>query len=43
MIKAGAVSKPAMAERQRAAREKYFGSGKELPQIEKGQEMRPRW
>ncbi len=32
-----------MSEEQRAIREKFFGNGKELPPIEKGQEMRPRW
>lgn len=39
----GDTNKPVMSEEQRAAREKFFGSGKELPPIEKGQEMRPRW
>ncbi len=34
---------PHMSEEQRATREKFFGSGKALPPIEKGQEMRPRW
>jgi type IV secretion system protein TrbK len=34
---------PAMSEEQRATREKFFGTGKPLPPIEKGQEMRPRW
>ncbi|WP_234705592.1 entry exclusion protein TrbK [Sinorhizobium meliloti] len=34
---------PEMSEEQRATREKFFGTGKELPPIEKGQEMRPRW
>ena len=43
ILKTGDASKPAMSEEQRAAREKFFGSGKELPPIEKGQEMRPRW
>ena len=32
-----------MSEEQRATREKFFGTAKELPPIEKGQEMRPRW
>lgn len=32
-----------MREEQRATREKFFGTAKELPPIEKGQEMRPRW
>ncbi|WP_208245058.1 entry exclusion protein TrbK (plasmid) [Rhizobium sp. T1470] len=34
---------PQMSEEQRATREKFFGTGKALPPIEKGQEMRPRW
>ncbi|MBY5460785.1 entry exclusion protein TrbK [Rhizobium leguminosarum] len=34
---------PALTEEQRAVREKFFGSGKELPPIKEGQEMRPRW
>ncbi|APO77289.1 conjugal transfer protein TrbK (plasmid) [Rhizobium etli 8C-3] len=34
--------KPALTE-QRAARENFSGSGKELPPIKDGQEMRPRW
>jgi Ti type entry exclusion protein TrbK len=37
------TGKPALTEEQRAAREKFFGSDKELPQIKEGQEMRPRW
>lgn len=36
-------SAPEMSEERRLAREKLFGSKKELPPIEKGQEMRPRW
>lgn len=32
-----------MSDEQRAAREKFFGAGDELPPIKKGQEMRPRW
>lgn len=43
VIKAGETSTPAMTEEQRAVRERLFGSGKEPPPIEKGQEMRPRW
>ena len=35
--------KPALTEAQRAAREKSFGSGRELPPIKDGQEMLPRW
>lgn len=34
---------PALTEEQRAIREKFFGSDKELPPIKEGQEMRPRW
>jgi Ti type entry exclusion protein TrbK len=34
---------PAPTEEQRAAREMFFGSSKELPPIKDGQEMRPRW
>ncbi|MBY3522828.1 entry exclusion protein TrbK [Rhizobium laguerreae] len=33
----------AFTEEQRAVREKFFGSDKELPPIKEGQEMRPRW
>ena len=32
-----------MSDEQRATREKFFGTAKELPPIENGQEMRPRW
>ena len=35
--------KPSLTEELRAAREKFFGSGKDLPPIKDGQEMRPRW
>ncbi|WP_183907029.1 MULTISPECIES: entry exclusion protein TrbK [Rhizobium] len=34
---------PALTEEQRAVRENFFGSDKELPPIKEGQEMRPRW
>ncbi|WP_105439482.1 entry exclusion protein TrbK [Neorhizobium sp. T25_13] len=37
------TGKPALAEEQRAIREKIFGSNKELPPIKEGPEMRPRW
>jgi Ti type entry exclusion protein TrbK len=37
------ANKPALTEEQRAVREKFFGSNKELPPIKEGQEMRPRW
>ncbi|CDM60318.1 MULTISPECIES: entry exclusion protein TrbK [Rhizobium] len=36
------TGEPALTE-ERAAREEFFGSNKELPPIEDGQEMRPRW
>lgn len=35
--------KPTLTEEQRAVREKFFGSDKELPPFKDGQEMRPRW
>ncbi|WP_018240664.1 entry exclusion protein TrbK [Ensifer sp. BR816] len=35
--------KPALTHEQRAARERFFGFGRELPPIKDGQEMRPRW
>lgn len=35
--------KPTLTEEQRAVRETFFGSDKELPPIKDGQEMRPRW
>lgn len=34
---------PEMSAEQRITREKFFGTAKGLPPIEKGQEMRPRW
>ncbi|TCM76605.1 entry exclusion protein TrbK [Rhizobium sp. BK068] len=37
------TGKSSLTEEQQAAREKFFGSGKELPPIKDGQEMRPRW
>lgn len=37
------ANKPALTEEQRAIREQFFGSNKELPPIKEGQEMRPRW
>ncbi|WP_028055100.1 entry exclusion protein TrbK [Sinorhizobium medicae] len=35
--------KSSLTEQQRSARERFFGTGKELPPIKDGQEMRPRW
>lgn len=32
-----------MSDEQREARERFFGSNKELSPIEQGQEMKPRW
>ncbi|MBB4581538.1 MULTISPECIES: entry exclusion protein TrbK [Rhizobium] len=37
------TGKASLTEEQRATREKFFGSSKELPPIKEGQEMRPRW
>ncbi|MQB46064.1 entry exclusion protein TrbK [Rhizobium sp. ICMP 5592] len=37
------TGKPVLSEEQRAVREKFFGSSKELPLIKDGQEMRPKW
>ncbi len=36
-------TKAAMTEKQKATREKFFGTSKELPPIKDGQERRPRW
>ena len=43
LVQVNAPAAPEMSEEQRIAREKFFGTAKELPPIEKGQEMRPRW
>ncbi|KQV19715.1 entry exclusion protein TrbK [Rhizobium sp. Root1203] len=43
LIRGESFAAPQMSEEQRATREKFFGTGKALPPIEKGQEMRPRW
>ncbi|NLS07303.1 entry exclusion protein TrbK [Rhizobium sp. P32RR-XVIII] len=43
LVRGESSAAPQMSEEQRATREKFFGTGKELPPIEKGQEMRPRW
>jgi Ti type entry exclusion protein TrbK len=43
MVDSGNKGKPALTEERRAAREKFFGSGKELSPMKEGQEMRPRW
>nr|WP_305112211.1 entry exclusion protein TrbK [Shinella lacus] len=44
LINSKPAGAPQMSEEQRQTRERFFGSSnKELPPIEKGQEMRPRW
>ena len=43
LVQVNAPVAPEMSEEQRIAREKFFGTAKELPPIEEGQEMRPRW
>ncbi|KQV39930.1 MULTISPECIES: entry exclusion protein TrbK [unclassified Rhizobium] len=43
LVQANAPATPEMGEEQRITREKFFGTAKELPPIENGQEMRPRW
>ena len=37
------AASPQFSQEQHAIREKFFGTNKPLPPIEKGQEMRPRW
>lgn len=34
---------PRLTDEKRLTRQKFFGSGNELPAIELGQKMRPRW
>ena len=43
LVRAESSGAPQMSEEQRETREKFFGTGKTLPPIEKGQEMRPKW
>ena len=43
LVQVNAPASPQMKEEQLITREKFFGTAKELPPIEKGQEMRPRW
>ncbi|MBB6181812.1 entry exclusion protein TrbK [Pseudorhizobium flavum] len=43
LVQMNVPASPEMSEEQRNTREKFFGTAKELPPIEKGQEMRPRW
>jgi Ti type entry exclusion protein TrbK len=42
-VQANTPASSKISEEQRATRERFFGTAKELPPIEKGQEMRPRW
>ena len=43
LVQVNAPASSQISEEQRITREKFFGTAKELPPIEKGQEMRPRW
>ncbi|OQP84521.1 entry exclusion protein TrbK [Rhizobium rhizosphaerae] len=43
LVQVNVPATPEMSEEQRITRENFFGTSKELPPIEKGQEMRPRW
>jgi len=43
IVQVNAPATHEMSEEQRITREKFFGTAKELPPIEKGQEMQPRW
>jgi len=43
IVKSRDASQAALSEVQRNVREKFLGSDKELPPIQEGQEMRPRW
>ncbi|MBP1886556.1 entry exclusion protein TrbK [Sinorhizobium mexicanum] len=43
IVNSNVPNQPPLTEQQRTARQKFFGSGKELPPIKDGQEMRPRW
>lgn len=43
LVQANAPASREMSEEQRITRVKFFGTSKERPPIEKGQEMRPRW
>lgn len=43
LVQTNAPASREMTEEQRITREKFCGTAKELPPIEKGQEMRPRW
>ena len=43
LVRSETPAAPVISDEQRATREKFFGTNKPLPPIEKGQEMRPRW
>jgi Ti type entry exclusion protein TrbK len=43
LVQVNAPVSPEMSKDQRITREKFFGTAKELPPIEEGQETRPRW
>ena len=43
LVRGESSAAPQMSEEQRETREKFFGTGKAQPPIEKGQEMRPKW
>ncbi|OWW01861.1 entry exclusion protein TrbK [Rhizobium sp. R72] len=43
LVRRESSAAPHMSEEQRETREKFFGTSKPLPPIEKGQEMRPKW
>ncbi|MGZ2461813.1 entry exclusion protein TrbK [Rhizobium anhuiense] len=43
IFKSRDASQAALSEMQRTVRKKIFGSDKQLPPIQEGQEMRPRW
>ena len=43
LVRGESAATPQLSDEQRATREKFFGSGKPLPPIEKGQGMCPKW
>jgi type IV secretion system protein TrbK len=43
LVRSETPAAPVVSDEQWATREKFFGTNKPLPPIEKGQEMRPRW
>ena len=42
-VQASTPASSKMSEKQRATRDKFFGTAREQLPIERGQEMRPRW